>query len=336
MLRIATAGALVLGLLAVAGCSGDEADGPIRVSGHIEATEVRVSTKIPGTLKTLETDEGDRLDPGAVIGRIDTVDLELALRAAEAERDAAQADLRLKRAGYRSEEIAEAAAQQAAVQAELEQAQRELDRAQGLLDAGSGTAKLRDDALARRDVAAARLRAAGETLRKLRAGFRSEEIAAAKARLDGAEARMAQLRQNIDDATIVSPLRGVVTEKIAEAGELLPAGSLIVVVTDLDSPWLTVYVPEPALPSVKIGQPVRVETDDGGTHEGHVTFIASDAEFTPKNVQTRDERVKLVFRVKVGLDNEDGTFKPGMPAVAVFDRGGGAAAGSASNDKEAS
>ena len=324
MIRATLAGALAVSLLTATGCAAEESNGRIRVSGHIEATQVRISTKIPGTLKTLAVDEGDRVEPGALIGRIDTVDLDLAVRAAEAERASAEADLRLKRSGYRSEEIAEAAAQEAAAKAELEQAERDFARTKGLFDAGSGTGKSLDDAIARRDVAAARARVAEATLRRLRAGFRREEIEAARARLDAADSRVAQLRQNISDATITSPLAGIVTEKIAEAGELLPAGSLIVVVTDLASPWLTVYVPEPDLPSVKIGQTVRVETDDGGTRQGRVTFVAPDAEFTPKNVQTRDERVKLVFRVKVGLDNADGTFKPGMPAVAVFEPSGAA------------
>ena len=316
---VAIAGATVL---ASTGCAVDPGNGVVRVSGHVEATEVRVSTKIAGTLLALEVDEGDAVEPGQTIGRIDTVDLELAMRAAAAERAAAAAELRLLHAGYREEDIARAQATYRAAVADRIQADLDFARMQGLLDAGSGTTKSRDDALARRDVAAARERAEAENLRKLRAGFRREEIDAAHARLDGADARVAQLRQNIADATVTSPVAGVVTSKTAEAGELLPAGSLLVVVTDLASPWLTVYVPEPDLPGVIIGQAVRVETDDGGVHEGHVTFIASDAEFTPKNVQTRDERVKLVFRVKVGLDNRSGAFKPGMPAVAVLDRRG--------------
>ncbi len=318
MLRTMIFAMAVAAVLASVGCAGASRDDEIRVSGHVEATEVRVSAKVPGTLLALEVEEGDVVEAGRVLARIDTVDLDLALRAAEAERAAASANLRLLRAGYREEDVAEAEARRAAAAADLVQAERDLARMQGLLDSGSGTEKSRDDALARRDVAAARMREAGETVQKLRTGFRPEEIDAARARLDAAEARVAQLSQNIADATVTSPVSGVVTEKIAEAGELLPAGSLLLVVTDLADAWLTVYVPEPDLPRVTLGQPARIETDDGGTHEGRVTFIASDAEFTPKNVQTRDERVKLVFRVKVGLDNRDGTFKPGMPAVAVL------------------
>ncbi len=115
---------------------------------------------------------------------------------------------------------------------------------------------------------------------------------------------------------IRSPVDGVVTQKLAEQGELMAPGSGIVVVTDLANAWLNAYIPEPDLGRIRLGQDAEVVTDDGQTRTGRVSFIASRAEFTPKNVQTRDERVKLVFRIKIALDNDDGLFKPGMPAEA--------------------
>jgi HlyD family secretion protein len=168
----------------------------------------------------------------------------------------------------------------------------------------------------RRDTTAERLEAARQALARLRAGSRPEEIEAARARVAATDARSAQLEQQIKDATVASPVAGVVTEKIAERGELLQVGSGLCVVTDLVDAWLTIYVPEPDLGRIRIGQRADVRTDGGETRQGKVTFISSQAEFTPKNVQTRDERVKLVYRVKVGLANSDGLFKPGMPAEA--------------------
>jgi len=165
-------------------------------------------------------------------------------------------------------------------------------------------------------VAAAALAAAREHLAKLRAGSRAEEIDAARARVRSAKALTAQLEQQVTDATIASPVAGVVTEKLAEAGELAVPGTALVVVTELARPWLTVYVAEPDLARIRVGQEVEVTTDDGTRRTGHLSFIASKAEFTPKNVQTRDERVKLVYRLKVLLPNDDGLFKPGMPAEA--------------------
>lgn len=193
---------------------------------------------------------------------------------------------------------------------------------EGLLATGSGTTKSRDDALTRRDLARASLDAAREQLRKLEAGSRPEELEAGRARVAAAEARIAQLEQQVRDATITSPVEGIVSEKLAEKGELVGPGGGIALVTDLAGAWLTVYVGEPTLGRFRIGQSVEVRTDDGQVRKGEISFVASEAEFTPKNVQTRDERVKLVFRVKIRLFNDDHLFKPGMPAEARIEPAG--------------
>jgi HlyD family secretion protein len=155
----------------------------------------------------------------------------------------------------------------------------------------------------------------------MKAGFRPEEIDAARARVSAGEAKLAQLEQQIKDATINAPLAATVTEKIAEPGELLQAGAPLLVLTNLKEPWLTVYVGALDLPRLRLGQQAEVTTDDGQSRKGTISYIASQAEFTPKNVQTRDERVKLVYKVKLGIPNEDGLFKPGMPASARFHAG---------------
>jgi HlyD family secretion protein len=116
---------------------------------------------------------------------------------------------------------------------------------------------------------------------------------------------------------------GVVTQRLAEKGELATRGTGIVVVTDLADAWLNVYVSETDLGRIRLGQEAEVRTDDGQVRKGRVSFVASRAEFTPKNVQTRDERVKLVYRLKVALENADGLFKPGMPAEARLPAQGG-------------
>jgi membrane fusion protein YbhG len=302
--------------LTMAGC-GNSADSSLIVtSGHVEATDVRLSTKVPGRLLSFTLQEGDRIASGEEIARMDTVDIALALDAARADRSQADAELRLREAGTRPEEIAEAEALVSRSEADLLGARRDLDRMQGLLDEGSGTTKARDDAATRKEVAQSLLDAARERLRRLRAGFRREEIDAARARLAAADARIAQLEQQMKDSVVVSPVSGVVTEKLVEPGELLTIGATLAVVTDLADAWLTLYLSEPDLARVRIGQEVEVVTDDGQQRKGTISYVASEAEFTPKNVQTRDERVKLVFRVKVRLDNRDGLFKPGMPAEA--------------------
>lgn len=308
--------AAVLLSLAVAACGRSGRDGRVVASGHIEANDVRIATKVRGRLLERPVDEGDAVTVGQLLGLVDTVDAELALREAQAQREQADAQLRLRIAGSRREDIAELSARVDAAAADLAGAQKELARQEALVVEGVTTAQTRDDALTRRDALAAQLESAKQSLARSKAGSRDQDIEAARAARDAIDARVAQLRQAISDARIVSPVAGRVTEKIAEAGELLAAGAPILVITDMARPWLTVYVAEPDLGKIKLGAEADVVTDGGETRRGKVTFIASTAEFTPKNVQTRDERVKLVYRVKIGLDNADGLFKPGMPAQA--------------------
>jgi HlyD family secretion protein len=314
-MKRSTIALLGLALLSPA-CNQEDDDGRILASGHVEATEVRLSTKVAGTLEQLAVDEGSVVDSGQEIARIDTVNEVLALESAKAELALAKAELSLRVAGAREEDILEAEAQVRKVEADLAGAGRDLERMEGLLASGSGTTKSRDDARTRRDVAAAAVQVAEERLRRLEAGFRAEEIEAARARVRAAEARIAQVEQQIEDAVIVSPVDGVVTQRLSEQGELMSPGTGIVVVTDLAHAWLNAFIPAPDLGRIRLGQEAEVMTDDGQTRKGRLSFIATRAEFTPKNVQTRDERIRLVFRIKVSLDNGDGLFKPGMPAEA--------------------
>jgi HlyD family secretion protein len=210
-------------------------------------------------------------------------------------------------------------AQLRATELELEGATRDFGRLDALVERGSGADKARDDARTRMEMLQAKADAMKASLARLEAGFRQEEIDATRARRDSVDARIAQLQQQLADCRIVSPTDGIVTEKLVEPGELVAVGTPLVVVTDLQDAWLNVYVSEPSLPRVRIGDEVTVRTDDGQTRKGRITFVASQAEFTPRNVQTEDERVKLVFKVKVGLDNQDGMYKPGMPAEAHID-----------------
>jgi HlyD family secretion protein len=302
-----------------AACRSGTPSNEIVASGHVEATEVLVSSEVAGTLQKLAVDEGASVTAGQELAQVDTTDTELQLAGARAERARAAAELRLLRKGARDEDVRESEAQLKKAQADLDAGERDLQRMQALLDRGSGTTKARDDARTQRDVAQAALAASRERLRRLQTGNRPEEIEAAAARLQAAEARIAQLEKQLADARVTSPTGGVVTQKLAEQGELLSRGGGIVVVTDLASAWLNAYVGEPDLARIRLGQPARVTTDDGQTRSGRVSFVSSRAEFTPKNVQTRDERVKLVYKVKIALDNADGLFKPGMPAEVRLD-----------------
>jgi HlyD family secretion protein len=298
----------------------------------VEATEVRVAPEVGGRIIDLPVAEGDRLQVGSVIARLSTTDTELAITRAEAERSQAAAELRLLEAGARPEDIRQARAQAAsadaevgAAEAELASAAADLERFEALLRTNAGSRKQRDDAATRRAVTEARVkaaaeqaRAAHETLARLRAGARPEEIAARRARVAAVEAQIGSLRKSLADALLTSPVAGVVTSKLADAGETIAPRTAVVVVTDLDRAWANVYVDEPLVPTLRLGQKVTLLTDAGQRLEGAITFISPKAEFTPRNVQTAEERSRLVYRIKVTTDNKDGVLKPGMPIEAEF------------------
>jgi len=323
--------ALGAAALAPAGCREKPRTDRIRVSGYVEATEVRVAPEVGGRLVDLKVAEGDRVNVGDVIAQLDTADIALALQRGAAERMVADAQLRLLIAGARDEDIRQAEAQLAAADAdlaasrqELTSAERDLKRFEALLASNSGAEKPRDDAATRRDVMRDRVkageqraRAAAETVARLKAGARREEIDAARGRLAGVDAQIATLEKAQRDATVVAPASGMVTQKLADEGELLAPRTPIAVVANLDEVWANVYVDEPVVPRVTLGQTATVFTDAGGPGiEGTVTFISPKAEFTPRNVQTAEERSKLVFRVKVTVGNEKGVLKQGMPVEA--------------------
>ena len=133
--------------------------------------------------------------------------------------------------------------------------------------------------------------------------------------MSATRARLALAEKAVADCRVTAPMDGVVTTKSREEGEVISVGTPVVQLSRLDEVWLSVYVPESHLARVKLGQPARVKVDgDKRFFEGLVTFISPEAEFTPRNVQTPDERAKLVYRVKITLKNPEGIFKPGMPA----------------------
>jgi HlyD family secretion protein len=322
--------ALACALLSGAGCHRSGDAGINRATGYVEATDVRVAPEVGGRLVKLEVAEGQRIAAGDIVGRLDTADTELAVRRATAERAQAQAQLALLQAGSRAEDIRQASAQLQSAQSEVKAAQAELDAAaadlerfESLLRTNAGSVKQRDDAKTRKDVAAARVtgaqdraRAAGDALARVKAGARPQEIAAARARVSAVDAQIASLEKNLGDAIVKSPVGGVVTSKLIDAGEMVAPHAPIVVITDLDHAWANVYVDEPLVPQLKIGQPATLVTDAGQRIEGTITFISPKAEFTPRNVQTAEERSKLVYRIKVTADNRNGVLKPGMPVEA--------------------
>ncbi len=290
----------------------------IRVSGNIETTQVEVSFKLPGRVLERLVDEGDRVKAGQLVARLDSADLEQEVELRRAERAAAQATLAELEAGSRVEEIGQGEATLAKAQAEFGRLKIDYARQQELYRKEVISTRELDAARSAFETAEAQLRLAKEQLTLLRKGPRKEKIDQARAMQKQTQAALALAETRLGYATLSAPLSGVVLAKNIEPGEQVAAGTPVVSVADIESVWLRAYINETDLGRVKLGQKAQVTTDTwpGRKYPGVVTFIAADAEFTPKNVQTEKERVKLVYRIKITIANPQLELKPGMPADA--------------------
>lgn len=306
----------------------------IPISGNIEVTEARMSFRIAGRLDRRLVDEGDAVKAGQIVARLDHADQQLAVTQAEANLGYARAVLAELEAGSRSQEIETARAEyERALAAEktavvyLDQARIDLDRYAVLFREGGVSRKafenystLHESAKNAREEARARVAAALEQLDLRRAGPRQEAIDQARAKLAAAEESLKLARQQLSYTELPAPADGVVLSTAAEDGEYLNPAAPVLTIGQTSRPWLRAYVNESDLGRIKLNQEVSVTTDSfpGRTYPGRISFISSQAEFTPKTVQTFEERVKLMYRIKIDLDNPEGELKPGMPADAVI------------------
>ncbi len=381
LLLVLVAIAGTAGWLYWTGRFGRNHENQVLVSGNIELTEVDISFKVPGKLIELNVDEGSFVKKGTVIARIDrqqveqqrskdqaslaasqaqydqietsvrwqreTLESDIALRRAEVR--AAQARLDQLLAGSRPQEIQQAQAAVADAAAQHDQAKNDWDRAQELFKNDDISRAQFDQYHTRFNSTAAVLRQAQERLALVKEGPRKEDIEAARAEVQRAEAALEATQANrlevkrreqdvqahradieraraqvamtetqIGDTVVTSPIDGVVLVKAAEIGEVLAAGTTVVTIGDIDHPWLRAYISETDLGRVKLGQPVLLTSDSfpGKNYPGRVSFISSEAEFTPKQIQTHEERVKLVYRIKIDVDNPRHELKSNMPVDA--------------------
>jgi membrane fusion protein YbhG len=309
-------GGLATVLVMLGACSSGSAR--YLASGTIEATEVRVSSQVAGIVVEEDAVEGSSVKRGAVLARIDPEAYRFRVGEASAAVDVARAQLDLLVGGARAEDIMQAKAGLDQADESLRLAETDAARMRDLAASGSATLQQRDDAVARLATAKAQRESAAQALLKLESFARPEELEAARARLEqaGFAARLAE--KSLAECEITAPIDGSVLERLAEPGELAMVGTGIATLADLGSLSLTIYIPETEIGRISLGQTARISVDSfpGKTFPGKVSFISPKAEFTPKNVQTKDERVKQVFAVKLDLGDGGGELKPGMPADA--------------------
>lgn len=295
---------------------GPVAVSDMKLSGNIEAHESLVGFKVPGRIVDLPVEEGQSIKAGQLLARLDTDDYRQQLAVDDAVLRVRDRQLQLALAGSRDQDIQAAYQAVLDARADLEQKQKDFERYDALYKKDEIPAQTRD--LAQTNVVRARATLARleQVYSELEEGTRKEEIAVDHANSHQASQNVQLSRIKLSYTTLTAPFTGVILVRQAELGEVVEEATPVVTLADLDHIWVRMYLPETDLGRLRWGQDVAVRTDTypGKTYRGRVSFISSEAEFTPKSVQTDRERVTLVYRVKVDVENPNYELKPGMPA----------------------
>lgn len=290
----------------------------LTLSGNIEAHESLVGFKVEGRIVELPVEEGQQIEQGALLARLEDADLKQKVRIDEDAVRVRESNLDLTLAGTRRQELKATQQSMIDAQADFDEKQLDNDRMQKLFAKDEVSAQDRDLAATALKRADATFKAAQQRYNEALEGSRKEDIVIAQANLKEAGASLGLSRVNLGYAVLRAPSTGVITVRQAELGEVVAPGTPVVTIADLDHIWLRAYIAETDLGRIHWGQDAVITTDTypGKQYHGRISFIASDAEFTPKSVQTYEERVTLVYRIKIDIDNPNHELKPGMPADA--------------------
>ena len=293
------------------------AERQLSLSGTVEATEAQLGFAASGRIEEILVREGDRVEAGQELAHLDRTEAQARRDQATAQIAAVRALLQEMERGARSEELAQARAARDAARQRLDDSARDLERTRTLATGGAVSREALDKATLARDLARSQFTQAEEQLRLVEAGPREERLEAQRALLAQAQAALAGVEALLENMVVRAPFAGIITTRHREPGEIVPAGSAVLTLMNPGDRWVRVYVPETRMGAVRLGQPARIsaDTDPHRVYPGEVRFIASEAEFTPRSVQTKEERVKLVYAVKVEVTGDPaGELKPGMPA----------------------
>jgi len=321
-LRIIPVAIVLIAIIAwlVVRAQGD--DDTVMASGTIEATEAVLGFLTPGRIDSIGVREGQTVTRGTVLAWLDRNELAARRRATEAQLASARARLQELEAGFRTEEVAQGRAAVRAANERQADAQREYERAERLFEGGAIPEQQLDRTATNLEVAEAERDRVAEQLQLFERGFRSEQVASQRAMVQQATANLAQVDVALEHALIIAPFDGVISVRHRQPGEVVGAGAAVLTLRDPDDRWVRIFVPENRIGRLQLGQSAFISADayPEERYRGEVTFIADEAEFTPRNVQTTEERVKLVFRVKVRVvEDLGGALKPGLPADVLLD-----------------
>ncbi|HTD12992.1 MAG TPA: efflux RND transporter periplasmic adaptor subunit [Steroidobacteraceae bacterium] len=328
---------VALAVVAVLGIGGwywwgsygaNDPDAALSLSGNVDVHQVELAFRVTGRIAAMQAQEGDKVAAGATLAQLDRAPFTADADGAQADVEQAQAQFDKTRRGFRAEEIAQAGATVQQREADLANARVTLARQQQLVAAGLVTHQQIDDAQARVRGSEAQLAGARDQFILEKRGSRVEDIAAQKAMLGAAQARLEKARTALADTTLLAPSPGIISVRAREAGAIVEAGQTVYTLTLNDPVWIRAYVPQPRLGRIKPGMTVRIRTDSmpGKAYEGTVGFISPDAEFTPKSVQTEQVRDDLVYRIRVIASDPDNVFRQGMPVTVLVPAAPAAAA----------
>ena len=292
-------------------------DGAIVASGVVEATQAELGFQGAGRIETVVPREGDDVAAGERLAALDAGELDAARAGAAAQLDAAQARLRELERGARRDEVGQADAGVAQAREREQNARREADRAERLFQGGALSQQQRDQAKTALDVAVAALAQAQHGAALVREGARPEQVEAQRAVVKQAQANLERADAALEGARIVAPFAGRVTIRHREPGETVAPGAPVLTLLNPGDRWVRIYVPEDQIGRVRVGEQARITADTypDKTYTGEVVHIGSEAEFTPRNVQTPEERTRLVYPVKVRIAGDTAfDLKPGVPA----------------------
>jgi HlyD family secretion protein len=293
----------------------------LTLSGNIEAHESLVGFKVQGRIVELPVEEGQQVEQGALLARLEDADFQQRVRVDEAALRVCESNLALTMAGTRNQEVSAAQHTMIDAEADLDEKKLDSDRTQQLFAKDEVSAQDRDQAATAMKRAQAIYQVAKQRYNEAVEGSRKEDIAIARANLNEASASLGLSQVNLTYTVLRAPSAGVVSVRQAELGEVVSPGAPVITLSDLDHIWLRAYIAETDLGRIRWGQEATVTTDTypGKQYRGHISFISPTAEFTPKSVQTYKERVTLVYRIKIDIDNFNHELKPGMPADAHLD-----------------
>lgn len=292
------------------------AERDLTISGVVEVQEVRLGSKVGGRVETVAIKEGEIAEAGKLLVEFAAPELKAQLQQQESRVASAKANLEKAKAGWRPEEIRQAKSEVAALQADFELAAQELKRIEALFEGKKVTRSDYETAIATRDRMRARMDAAQAHYDLLIAGTRIEDIQLAEASLLEAQGKQQEIEVNLAEANVIAPERCLVEVVAVRKGDLVPPNQPVLRVLRADDLWVRAYVPETRLGDVRPGQQATVTIDSypGKKFAGEVYQVNAESEFTPRNIQSVDQRRYQVFGIKIRVDNSEGIFKSGMAA----------------------